>query len=278
MPECPTSPRLLLHDEVRSAQVELTLGTGSVGAYSARSPVKHTANEDALLVMETEDGTVVLAVADGCGGIPAGDLASRIALDAVQACVLAERQDEDGFSAAVLEGFGQANRAVLNLGVGAGTTLSVVTIRESVVRAFHAGDSPILITGQRGRIKLSPVAHAPTAYAVHAGLMTEQQAIVHEDRHVITNMVGAPDMHVEVSSPVSLAQRDTVVVASDGLSDNLLPDEVVDLVRTGPIGAGLAEIVDRCDQRMLAAYGAGPGKPDDLSVIIYRPFEHPPTR
>ena len=264
---------VLLRDETRSDVIDVPLEVGCAAMFTARSPIKRTPNEDAALAMETGDGAVVLAVADGCGGIPAGDVAARLALEAIQEQV-AGAAGPDALAAAVLEGFGRANRAVMDMGVGAGTTLSVVTVDDGFARAYHAGDSQILITGQRGRLKLNPVAHAPTAYAVEAGLLTERQAIVHQERHVITNMIGAPDMHVEVSSPVALAPRDTVVVASDGVSDNLLVHEVVDLVRTGSHTESLGRLIALCESRMAAADGMRPGKPDDLTVVVYRPVFH----
>jgi len=270
---CPTSPSAFMHEVERSGVTAVELSGGRAVAYSARSPEKTSPNEDSLLVMASNAGVVVLAIADGCGGFAAGNIASRVSIETVAARLNSAPDDEE-LTATVLAAFTAANRAVLDLGVGAGTTLSILTLQGTTARAYHAGDSPILITGQRGRIKLHPVAHSPTAYAMQAGELTETQAMVHVDRHIITNMVGSMDMHVEVSSPVQLAPRDTVVLASDGLSDNLRLRDVIDTARKGELEASLETLVERCESRMRSASTEHLGKPDDLSVILYRSLDH----
>ena len=87
-------------------------------------------------------------------------------------------------------------------------------------------------------------------------------------------MVGSMDMHVEVSSPVELAPRDTVLIASDGLSDNLRLRDVIEIARKGDLHASLTLLVERCETRMQSESVEQPGKPDDLSVILYRPLVH----
>ena len=272
---CSPSPSAFLHEAECSGVTPVELPHGRAVVYSARCPGKTTPNEDSVLVMMTDAGVLVLAIADGCGGFAAGNMASRVAIEAVAERVNGAPAGEH-LTATVLAAFTQANRAVLDLGVGAGTTLSILTVEGRTVQAYHAGDSPILVTGQRGRIKLHPVAHSPTAYAMQSGQITEAQAMVHVDRHIITNMVGSMDMHVEVSSPAQLAPRDTIVLASDGLSDNLRLSDIVEITRKGDLETSIETLVHRCDERMASASVSAdrPGKPDDLSVILYRPLDH----
>src|SRR5690606_2144872 len=108
-------------------------------------------------------------------------------------------------------------------------------IQNGVIRPYHVGDSAILLTGQRGKLKMQTIAHSPIGYAVEAGLMREEEAIHHEERHVISNVIGSDQMRIEIGPPVEMARRDTLVLASDGLLDNLLPSEIVGYVRSGPL-------------------------------------------
>lgn len=102
-------------------------------------------------------------------------------------------------------------------------------------------------------------------------MLDEETAMFHSDRHLVSNMVGMPDMRIEMSPPVRLAPRDTVVMASDGLFDNLYTGEVVDLVRTGPLAVAGRRLLDRCRERMTDTGSDQPHKPDDLVFVLYRP-------
>ena len=63
-------------------------------------------------------------------------------------------RDEHDLRHGDLNGFDSANEKVLSLGVGAATTLTAVEVNGCEIRAFDVGDSFMLITGQRGKVKL----------------------------------------------------------------------------------------------------------------------------
>jgi serine/threonine protein phosphatase PrpC len=83
-------------------------------------------------------------------------------------------------------------------------------------------------------------------------------------------MVGAPDMRIEVGSARRLGARDTVLLASDGLFDNLSLSEIVGVVRAGPLERASAELARRCAERMSAPRDGEPSKPDDLTFVLFR--------
>ena len=91
---------------------------------------------------------------------------------------------------------------------------------------------------------------------------------------MISNVIGSEQMHVEMGPPIRMAARDTLVLASDGLLDNLLPSEIVELVRTGPLDRAVGQLAAVAQERMNAtadAAGTTPSKPDDLTIIAFRP-------
>lgn len=77
-------------------------------------------------------------------------------------------------------------------------------------------------------------------------------------------------MRIEIGPSIALGQRDTVLIASDGLFDNLSIAEVVERIRKGKLPASLASLADLAHARMLGIENQ-PCKPDDLSVIAIRP-------
>ncbi len=265
-----SSPRLYLAEDL--AEVETCrLAGGTACVYTRRAPDKDTDNEDCAGIIPCAAGAGVLAIADGLGGLPAGSQASEQAVRQLSVSVTGACEHRTALREAILDGIEQANTRVRDLGLGAATTIAVVEIDAREVRPYHVGDSMILVTGQRGKIKYQTISHAPVAYAVEAGLVHSDDAIYHEDRHLISNMIGAEDMRVEIGPRIRLADRDTLVVASDGLFDNLQVQEIVDIIRTGPLSAAAVELARSCRARMKEFSEQRPHKPDDLSFILYRP-------
>jgi serine/threonine protein phosphatase PrpC len=243
---------------------------GHVAAFTMQSPDKDSGNEDAALVFPVGQDRGVLAVADGVGGMQSGAQASRTALECLRDTIATARDEDWSVREAVLDGFDEANRAVLAIG-GAATTLAAVRIQDQTIRTFHVGDSAVLVVGSHGKLKLQTIDHSPTGYAMEAGVLDESEAMVHDERHVILNAVGSKDMRVEIGSTLKLARRDTVLIASDGLFDNLPVPEIIELVRKGPLERCASNLVKVCRERMLNPDEGQPSKPDDLTVLLFRP-------
>lgn len=250
---------------------------GTAALFTTRSPQKETPNEDVAALWPVGQTSGVLAVADGLGGHAGGERASRLAIETIQKSLheATSSPPENGepidLRAAILNGIEAANQAVRELGTGAATTLAVVEIQDRTIRTYHVGDSEILVTGQRGKVKLQTIPHSPIGYAVEAGLMKEEDAIHHEERHVISNVIGSDQMRIEIGPPTEMAPRDTLLLASDGLFDNLLPDEIIEAIRSGPLDRAIGSLVEVALRRMTSQSGSAPSKPDDLTVIAYRP-------
>lgn len=245
------------------------LAGANVVVFTRRAPYKESPNEDASALIATADGAFVLAVADGLGGLPAGAAAAALAVN-----VLAERVGNartHKLREPILDSIERANREILALGNGAATTLAVVEIRGSIARTYHIGDAGVLITGQRGGRRLQTLAHSPTGYAQEAGLLEEADALNHDERNIVSNVLGSHELRIEIGPLRRLAPRDTVIIASDGLFDNLLNDEIVEYARRG----GLKQAADAlAEKSLLRMQGLDPlsehSHPDDLTFILYR--------
>jgi serine/threonine protein phosphatase PrpC len=246
------------------------VGGGAIAAYTARAPDKDSENEDTVAVIPWGPESVVLVVADGAGGLPAGKRASMTAVTSLVESLAVAMAETMLLRTAILDGIEAANEAVKRLANGSATTLTVVTIEGTLARSYQIGDSEALIVGQRGRIKFQTTAHSPTGFAVEAGFLDEREALHHEERHLVSNFLGTADMSVDVSTPVELCPRDTVLLASDGLTDNVHLEEIIRHVRKGPLESAASAVVDLARQRMATSDTKQPSKPDDLSLIVYR--------
>jgi serine/threonine protein phosphatase PrpC len=127
-----------------------------------------------------------------------------------------------------------------------------------------------LIIGQRGAVKWQTMVQSPVGHAVEAGVIDEVEAQYHEDRHYVSNLAGTPEMYVQVGAAIDLASRDTVILGSDGLFDNLLLDEVIEMGRSGKLIDRIDDLARVANSRMIDTDGDESfGKPDDLTVLLY---------
>ena len=259
-------PERFLETAAPGASDVVTAGPGDAVYETHRSPDKETSNEDGLLVLSVDATRAVLAVADGLGGHAAGSTASRIALEQLSDSVLRAVGEGRELRDGIIDGFELANQEVLGLGTGAGTTLAVVEISGAQLRTYHVGDSSIIHCGGGGKLKHQTILHSPTGYMVESGMMSAEDALTHEERHLVSNIVGSRRMSIDIGSARPIAARDTVLVASDGLFDNFDAAAIVAAVRKGALPRATTELVARCRERM-----ATDGKADDLTVITWRP-------
>lgn len=247
---------------------DLELQHGLISVRSVRGPDKDGPNEDAAAVIPVGD-SIVLAVADGVGGSPGGNDASATAVETLRRS-LAKLSETDALREAILNAVEKANERILTSGKRSATTLVVAEITRQQLRCYHVGDSELIAVGQRGRIKQRIIPHSPTGFAVEAGLLDEEEAVQHEQRHVLFNVIGAPNMRVDISSGLDLALRDTVLLTSDGVLDNLYLDEIVQIIRAGPLRRAADRLIEAARDRMANSKGPDPSKPDDATIILYR--------
>lgn len=269
-PEPSENAPLLRHWTGDMGEAEsLELGGAHLVVFTKRCPEVDRPNQDATAIVSFGDDRLVLAVADGAGGQPAGDRASEAAITAFAETVR-DAAAGHALREAILQGFDRANAAVVDLGVGAATTLVVAEIEGATLRTYHAGDSRALVCGQKGLLKRLTAAHSPVGHAVQAGILEEEEALHHEELHLVSNVLGGDDMRVEMGAPIELADNDTVLLASDGVFDNLSPEEIVEQVRKGPLPEAAGALVAATRERMTGDDPEAPSKPDDISLIGLR--------
>lgn len=244
--------------------------SGDIAVYTNRSPTKTYANEDSAGVFCFKEKVVTLVVADGMGGMAGAPDASRIIIETMNEVLSAASDVSAGLRESILSGVDLANKGIIDLGIGAGSTFVATEIIDKQLRTYHVGDSMALVVGQKGKIKLQTVAHSPVGYAQEAGLLNEHEALHHEERHVVSNYLGDYEMRVEIGPPVYLARYDTVLVASDGIYDNFAQAEIIEIIRKGPLKKVAQSLMKQCLERMKTVGGEHPSKPDDVTFVLFR--------
>jgi serine/threonine protein phosphatase PrpC len=261
---------IILGGRLAAEREETAVAGGEVIAFSCPSPERSSENEDSAAVIPYGPGSAVLVVADGAGGLPAGRLASHTAVSTLVEYLQRSGERTITLRTAILDGIEAANEAVQKVASGAATTFTVVTVEGLVVRAYQIGDSEGLIVGQRGLLRLQTPVQSPTGFAVEAGFLNEREALDHQDRHLVSNFLGTSEMRIDIGHAVKLQPRDTIMLASDGLMDNVLVAEIVERIRKGPLNKAADAVISLARRRMNGSATDQPSKPDDLSLVLFR--------
>jgi serine/threonine protein phosphatase PrpC len=268
-PETLTQPRLYLGEQDAERDFYRTM-PGQVAAVSIGDAEKPGPNEDSAAIIPVNDTHAVLAVADGVGGLTGARRASNLVVTSLRdALRVAAEESGRSLRTAILDGIEAANDAILAAGGGA-STLALAEIGPGYVRPYHVGDSVVLICGQRGRLKLYTTPHSPVGFAMEAGLINEAEALGHVELNLIFNVIGSSDMRIEIGSELPLAPRDTLLLASDGLTDNVLQEEIIAAACQGPLDRAVNRVADLALKRMRGEETGAPSKPDDLTALLFR--------
>jgi serine/threonine protein phosphatase PrpC len=169
---------------------------------------------------------------------------------------------------AVLDAIEAAGAAIRTTVPGALATIAAVIVDGTTARSITVGDSICAVIGGRGKLKYRSVAHGPTGFAEEAGLLEESEAMKHEERHLVSNMLGLEGMRIELGVPLDLAVRDTVLVASDALFDNVRFEEIAGLARVGPLVRAVDALAALARERMTG--NSQHPHPDDLTIVAFR--------
>ncbi len=234
--------------------------------FSKKSPITDTCNEDALGIFPVEGG-FVLAIADGAGGHPKGEDAAKQVLEQIDKHLKKWTSKEESFRIPIINAIEQANKDLLDEGIGARTTVTVCEVTNNKARGYQVGDSTLFICGLKGKIKYKSTAHSPVGYGIEAGLIDEKEALKHPDLHYISNLVGESGMKIEIGPEVELNPKDSIFLASDGIFDNFHPDQIVEIVRKGELENISTDLMTLIAEKI---YKQDDSKKDDISFILFK--------
>lgn len=214
-------------------------------------------NEDNLLVDREHS---VFAVADGVGGMPGGEVASAAAVKTLQEAINADPAGALSDLNGLVE---RAHRAVREAGQSFGgegicTTLTLAHIDGESISLAHVGDS--------------------FALHVHAGqcrALTREHNIENETddvrslapfppryRYALTRVLGQPEALVPDIKQASLALGDWLILATDGLTDLVEPNDVAGICTDGKSPEAAAE--------ELVAAALERGGHDNITLVVVR--------
>ena len=248
-----------------------------LSAYGATHPGRRASNEDALLV---EPGLGLFVVADGMGGHKAGEVASRIAVEAIRDFINESRASSDltwpfGLDPELSIDANRlrtavrvANERVLEASeqrsdyTGMGTTVVAVLATTERLVFVGVGDSRVYLwtLGQVQQLTQDD-SWVATVLAREPG-MTESALAQHPMRHVLTSVVGArADTEPHVAER-PFVNGDIVLLCSDGLHGVLGSEEIASVLGSGRAVTEIPQVlVDAALSR---------GASDNVTAVVIR--------
>jgi serine/threonine protein phosphatase PrpC len=216
-------------------------------------------------VREKNEDTVVtsqclVGVADGMGGAPGGQLASTLAVALAQAAFTGRSAYE--LAAAVRA----ANRAIWERArvsaelEGMGTTICAVgLIEDGTLAVVNVGDSRTYLAHDGSLTQLTHD-HSVTGELVRRGDLTEEEALHHPHRSVLTRALGVgPDVELDSGAYPAVA-GDRLLVCTDGLFNEVPADDIASAMAA-------AEDVQATADRLVELALSGGGR-DNVSVVV----------
>ncbi len=245
--------------------------------FHARTDVglKRRHNEDSLLAAEDFG---VFVVADGVGGRKAGELASAITVNTFQTYAPQLKDSVDRFASAsnrenrneVLRLLDQAanaaSRRVYEAATATGrqgmtTTLVAAVVGGGAAFVVHVGDSRAYLV-RDGQLRQLTEDHSMVNELIRTGAMTPDDAATSRYRNVITRAVGLyPNVRTDTLH-VELLDGDRLLLCSDGLSDLVPAQGLLDRM----VQVNLTHAVDSLVQAALDAGGK-----DNITVVAIEP-------
>jgi len=217
-------------------------------AASRSDPGQRDNNEDIALVESGDacgqEGSILFGVIDGMGGYEAGEVAAYIAGETIRKHFTSGGND---LGQAIIDAHdaivGNASEHPERSGMGA--VLTVAIVERGRLWIGHVGDTRLYRFRDGQLIQLTPDQSA-VGSLVRAGYISRDSARVHPMRAIVSQAIGhAETTPVPALDNLGVQSGDTYLACSDGLTDVITDEQIVDIVSA-------AESLDEAAERLVA--------------------------
>ena len=209
-------------------------------------------NQDAYAVGEFPDEVAWAVVCDGMGGVSGGNIASyrQNMRDSSIKNML-----DSALVAANIEVYDMADtKPELH---GMGTTVVCAVVRDGYAFIAHAGDSRAYIFDGENLTQVT-TDHSVVQNLIDKGEITKEQAQYHPNKNLITRAIGV-DKNIDIDfDEVELGENEFLILCTDGLTNYVTDDELIDEVSDGRYYAFADRLVKKANNN-----GGG----DNITVV-----------
>lgn len=233
-----------------------------ISGYSDKGTVRKD-NEDRYLYFQTDYGAAAI-VCDGMGGYKGGEIAASIATEVISEHFINLTGNFDP-EKEINYIFNKANESILKRSTGnkeltmMGTTATLLLIINERFITAHVGDSRVYLI-RNNTIRLLTRDHTHVQMLMDKSNITYEQAVLQTDRNVITRVLGINEISKpEISVPEQLNPGDKLILCTDGLSNFLNNEDILDITLA-------SEEANTCEQLVYLANLRGGD--DNITVVL----------
>ena len=206
------------------------------------NPGGRSLNEDTILVQQMANSVLALA-ADGMGGKPGGEIASKIAVEYLKKRLENQEVSADLLYDAVME----ANQEVLD-GISEKsprTTIAVLWLDQDQAMSATVGDTRIY-QFREGTIRFQSTDHTVAQLSVQSGKLTPETLRQSEERFQLLYALGSKDeIRIDIHN-LDVKSGDCFLICTDGFWEYVREQEMMDdLMKSRNAGAWLKKMKSR---------------------------------
>lgn len=233
-------------------------------------------NEDSGGLFYNQKGGLLAVVADGMGGHRAGDVASALALDFLkeqweQTAAELQKQEAQSWLSETIQ---EANHHVKSYAdehpecEGMGTTVVAALCAPGFTVIAHVGDSRGYLLAEEAFNQVTRD-HSLVNELVQRGDITEQEAAVHPQKHVVLQALGTEGGVAPETAVIDWQPGQMILLCSDGLTDCLPIEKIEKMLRSEQ------SLQEKADAMVEEANGAG-GIDNITLALVRAPREQKP--
>ncbi len=229
-------------------------------------------NEDAIFINKELEGVFknLFIVADGMGGHNAGEIASMLAINSFVEYVKTH-SDSSSLEQDILDvmvgAIQYANNVIYEKASseegfnGMGTTMDALCIYKNKMYITHIGDSRVYLLRNHNLSQLTKD-HSYVMELVKLGKLTEEEAMVHPKKNIITRAVGIEKL-IEIDTIINnIENNDQLLLCSDGLTNMISNSDIKNILECNlSISEKMDLLINTANQN---------GGMDNISVILVK--------
>jgi protein phosphatase len=219
--------------------------------------------ETAKIESQLSRSGFLMSVADGLGGHPGGDVASRIAVKTLCDELIRNHLEPD-IKTRLVQGVEVANRRVREYAThnieaqGLATTLTTAFIRNGTAYIAHVGDTRAYLLRQGWLTQLT-ADQTLAQYLLDLGQLARAKAV---SQHILMQAVGTETSISPSFLRVDLQQNDSLLLCSDGLFNKLSENEIIKVVNeVGDVEKATQRLIEQANSR---------GGEDNITMVLAR--------
>lgn len=223
-------------------------------------------NQDYFYISKPEDTLQLYIIADGMGGYKGGEIASRLAVETSKNYIInnfTSVETREDILKLIKDAIEYANLTIYEKSKqmpdleNMGTTIDICLVLANKVYIGHVGDSRVYRKRKEFFRKLT-TDHSYVQKLVSDGTITKEEAYNHPKKNMLIKALGSPNLVEPDVMVKGFLKDDVLLMCSDGLTNMLREEEIVNIINERPRLA-CSRLIEEANEK---------GGYDNITVVI----------